>query len=667
LLILIVCLLGFGLQIPSLGFYWDDYASIYVYRQHGTSIFSEWTAGQGRPLGGLIIGQLWDLFGVNPLPWHMLNLVLYIASVGSFWGILRLLWGEYRTQTTLIALLFAVYPSYHLRPIPISFSLIISLVIVLLSFGLMIWAVKRKNHPLNFLAAMLIPAHPFIYEQNIGYELLRPLVIVYVVVLGSGLAWRDWRGMLRAAAPYWLPHVAWGCLFVIYRGVIFQPNETYATYNTPANLASLDSLLLMLKLSLAVPTKLLITDWATMPWRLFVGEKSDGDIPGTLAIIVLTVCLVYLWRFQRGKQAQAIPSGKTVLGVGIVGFGLIGILMLAVHLVGRVLEPGFNSRWALSPSPLAALVVGLGIPYLLGSALRGQLLLTVLVALGLSVQVAVNQEYAADWKLRQDLWWQMRWRAPALESGTMILFVNAAEDGLAFGRTLNDYELTGHSNLFYVGDSYPAVVAGEVKLAENIFIKGSSRSGVWSEVTSKRRIIFRDWAFDLNKLVVFGYNGGCLVTADPFTLSQAMPDQDFLNLAPHHNSQLILDSAPMGVEDMLNPPPNDQQNWCFYYQRIQFALQLGKDDEAERLADQALAADLKPEKGHEVEWVPVIETYDRAGRYEEAERLIFAIAFSNDDAQRYLCERLRLLTASEAVQNQMRRLRRCLNGEANAS
>jgi hypothetical protein len=642
-LIFALCLLSFGLQLPGLGFYWDDYASLYVYQKYGSEVFTDWTSGQGRPLGGFLIGQLWGLIGVDALPWHLLNFVLYVASVLLFWGILRSLLPKYPAQTTLTALLFAVYPSYHLRPIPISFSLIASLVLLLLSFWLMLMAVRQKSHALNILAAIFIPLNLLIYEQNFGYEILRPLLIGIVLFSGA----TDWRNHWREILPYWIPHMVAVFVFIMYRGFIFQPNETYASYNTPSNLKSLDGLLLTFKRSVAAPTQMIAVDWFQIPWRLFVTESSDVDIPGVLAILVLLLCLLYLWRFPQSNEL----GREWVLATTILSFVMISALLLSVHLVGRVLEVGFNSRWALSPSLMAAVFLGLGLPSLLRSSHLGQIVLVILVTLGVAVQVGVNQEYADDWALRRDLWWQIRWRAPLMEPNTLLIFVDDSGE-LAFSRSMNDYELAGHSNLFYDVDTYPLLGAGEARLLENILIQDKAQSGSWSEATSRKDVIFRDWEFDLDQVVVFGYNGGCLLTADPLTHAQVMNHQDFLNLAPLHNAASILDQ---GLDDFVPyqkvVEPEPPRNWCFYYQQTQWSLQYGYNPAAAAMADAVVQQGLNPIKGHEVEWLPFIEAYNMMGQYDDAKRLVYRVAFASEEAQSYLCERLKL--QSDVQQDQL--------------
>ena len=154
-------------------------------------------------------------------------------------------------------------------------------------------------------------------------------------------------------------------------------------------------MLLAFKRSVAVPVQMLTWDWVYQPWRAFVEAGGDFDVPGLLIVIFLPACLLYLWRFQRDE----LPKPLMVVAVIALAWMTAFALLLPVHLVGRALEPGVNSRWALFPSLLTALVLGMGVPRLLRSAYLGNLLLVVLIITGLGTQVAINQEYIADWEL----------------------------------------------------------------------------------------------------------------------------------------------------------------------------------------------------------------------------------------------------------------------------
>jgi hypothetical protein len=286
------------------------------------------------------------------------------------------------------------------------------------------------------------------------------------------------------------------------------------------------------------------------------------------------------------------------------------------------------------------------------------------VILGVAVQTSVNQIYIDDWQLRQDLLWQMRWRAPMVAPGTMYTLVTEPNT-FAFGRILPDYELTAAASFNYAREDapYPPIVGGGERGIREIILNDLPRSGVWSEVLSGRSILFMDWHFDLDNLLVFGYDGGCLRTANPAVAIQSISDSGAFNkLAPFHQSTQILD---MGLEEsgisrhqyVIAPEP--EHGWCFYYQQIQWALQFNHNAEARRLADEARQRGLSP--SDVVEWLPIIDAYNRAGAYEDAEALVMQIALSGFAEQPIACQYLESALSITEIQQQIDLLPGCMS------
>ena len=215
-LILLICILSFGVQATSMGLYWDDYGTIQIYQLYGADELTDWTGGEGRPFYGWILSKLWPLVGVTNTPWHLLELGILIVTVLLFWAVLRNVFPENPARNTLIALLFAVYPSYHLRPTVISSNLSMGLALLLLSFWLSVLAARRNNHLLAWLGALLIPAFQLIYEQGLPLEILRPLAMFWVIAHSLPLQVR-----LRRLALLWAPYLMFAVLVVFYRFFLF--------------------------------------------------------------------------------------------------------------------------------------------------------------------------------------------------------------------------------------------------------------------------------------------------------------------------------------------------------------------------------------------------------------------------------------------------------------
>jgi hypothetical protein len=83
-------------------------------------------------------------------------------------------------------------------------------------------------------------------------------------------------------------------------------------------------------------------------------------------------------------------------------------------------------------------------------------------------------------------------------------------------------------------------------------------------------------------------------------------------IAGYSNIELIDPSAkPITLRESIFGSEPDH-GWCYYYQKIDLALQTGNFTEAARLADEANQKGLTPTD--DTEWVPVIEAYARTAQ-----------------------------------------------------
>jgi hypothetical protein len=111
-------------------------------------------------------------------------------------------------------------------------------------------------------------------------------------------------------------------------------------------------------------------------------------------------------------------------------------------------------------------------------------------------------------------------------------------------------------------------------------------------------------------------------------------------MAPYSNTSWIQASAdPPSVPTQIfgDEPPRD---WCFYYQKINLALQRGNWTEAARLAEEANAREFRPQET--AEWLPVLFAYANSGeekKVKQTSKLIF-----DRNTRIYLCDQLGTVT-----------------------
>ncbi len=66
-------ILAFGLLLPSLGFFQDDWHFIHYGSAAGARGMLEFLTMDGRPTAAWVYATLYPLLGFSPLPWHVLS------------------------------------------------------------------------------------------------------------------------------------------------------------------------------------------------------------------------------------------------------------------------------------------------------------------------------------------------------------------------------------------------------------------------------------------------------------------------------------------------------------------------------------------------------------------------------------------------------------------
>jgi hypothetical protein len=115
-----------------------------------------------------------------------------------------------------------------------------------------------------------------------------------------------------------------------------------------------------------------------------------------------------------------------------------------------------------------------------------------------------------------------------------------------------------------------------------------------------------------------------------------LDDSLVADAAPYSEiNQVEASAAPTTLPAFLSG--ESPREWCFYYQKMDLARQLGNWGEAARLADEALKKGLTPEDVSE--WMPALEAYATLGREQDA-RHAASIIRASDKARSFLCLQL---------------------------
>ena len=179
LALLLVGLLSYGLLIPWLGFYWDDWHFIWISQRLGSAGLARYFM-TNRPYWGMIYQFTTSLLGSVPWHWQVFGLFWRLASAVSLWWLLRLVWRKTPEAAAWVSILFLVYPGFDQQPIAITYGhFFLVLTAFFLSLCFMVLAIRHPRWYWLYTALGLL--FSFVNLLTLEYffllDLLRPLLL----------------------------------------------------------------------------------------------------------------------------------------------------------------------------------------------------------------------------------------------------------------------------------------------------------------------------------------------------------------------------------------------------------------------------------------------------------------------------------------------------------
>lgn len=631
-MLLWLCFLAYGVLIPWLGLYADDWPFVYVNQLagwRGVVDFIAWV----RPFGAWIFATASALLGTHFWAMHLFLLLLRAVDAWLLFALLRQAAPAMELPALGAALLFAVFPSFKQQPLALEYSLhFIALALMLLSMLAMLRAVRggRTSWPLTLLA-LLLSLNIFTIEYFVGQEMMRPLLL-----------WRtlqphetDRRRLARRVLLNWLPYLLVFLAFLVWRVFVlkfpfYQP-ELLPTLNANPFTA-------LTELGRTVAHDLFtvaLGAWA----QAFTLPHGGRLLLATLVLILaaFTPTLLFLLNW-RSAAPQVEGQNQRRAAAGWVLAGTASMLFAGPPFWVARLPLGLTFPWdrvTLAFMPGACLVAGGLIALIPGRTWRS-LVLAVLVGFSVGLHFQNANTYLKESQVLRSFFWQLTWRAPALQPGTVV--------------SLDDSPFNYHVDKFLsplLNWSYaPANTSLDTPYTVFDFHKLDERNLKNRPGVSSVEIIYGTLKFhsDTNHLLLVAYDPpGCLRVLSTAEERHLLLRERFVEELPRSNLALIQPDAdpPASPPGFLGPePPHD---WCYFFEKANLAHQQGKWHEVERLGDEAFRAGFNPRRPSEA--LVFLEAYARSGRWSEA-RTMAKIAGQQDFYRPALCQTLRRLDAT---------------------
>jgi hypothetical protein len=653
LAIIIVSILAYGLLIPWLGFYMDDWTFTWAYKLYGSQgLFTYFSLN--RPFWGLTYQLTMPVLKDNILAWHIFGLVCRIITSLSFYWLVCLIWPRQKKFTLYAGLLFAVYPGFLLQTIALCFGHIwLVFTSFLLSNCFTILAIRRPSRRVVYtiLAVLLSLYNMLSMEYFLTLEALRWLLLFYLIIEPLPF-WKRLGQSVKLWAPYLAALIGVG----VYR-VFFYKGQTYR-YSI--------ELLAVLKQNLGAGILLLGKEFVSAIYQstLFAWVQPFLTIYGKVDKFIQP----YILRLQSAHSLKAVVSAigySSIMMFLLVLVALI-VVVLLIRLLCKWMGPISKEKESHPVSILVAVLFALllagipfyltslpveaadinsrfTLPFMLGAAMFLAYLLNLLpvrwlrvTLLSLIVAVAIlfqlNNAYNYH-KMsieNRETMYEIWWRSPSLKPGTLVI-TNERTSSKFFTPSTMRTEL----NLIYPHDASTSFGWDFATDFTRLMGKPVPAN---TDVTLPMFVI--DFKGNTNSAVVFQISDdGCarFVDSDSTFFSKEIIDNGIQKIS---NKQNLVNSPdqPVSLDNkLIGPEP--AHGWCYYFEKTDLAIQLKDYASVEKNYKIVTTKGYKTLHGYE--WFPYVEGLADAGDWKNALDLSQRVISGNPDNESYqpiLCQ-----------------------------
>ncbi len=616
LLISLTTIVTHGLFLSKLGYYYDDWYVLWSGAARGAasliSLFST-----DRPFMGVVYSVLYQLMGDSRMAWQLYALLWRLLGGLAFFWILRLVWPKQKLITTVMAVLFIIYPGFLSQPdANTKQNHLYGFGTALLSIAFMLQSLKT-NHKLQKLAYMLFSVlltanYLWIYEYMLGLEAMR-LVLLGLTLFQSGFS--QLRSLVKETLKKWWPYPIVIAVFLYWRIFIFDSTRSATNAdNLVLNYRSdlLNNLLRVFFQTLKDFFTTTVFAWYQQGYQLaYRASYTDlvfGFLVGALAVALL---IGYLALYKKYWEPDSDADDSHLITIFLaLGVFITLCAVFPVVLSGRAIDLGDTYKsYALHPLPGVILILA-GFILMLKPDFR-KVVLIVVIWMAVSTHTLNILSWARNWQAEQQTWWQLSWRAPDIKNNTLVAAY--MQDEFAFQQ---DYETWGPINLIYrPGQAKFPLIQSEVLNTDTShdILAGTVRDRYVRDIWLHR---------DFTKLLLISVptSTSCAHVIDGTLPVYSESERLLVKEVGRYSriGRIIPDgTAPTPPVRIFGTEP--AHTWCYYYQKASLARQMGQWDQIGQLYDQVTAQKLTP--GDNSEIFPFVEGLANQGRLADASQL----------------------------------------------
>ena len=609
-------------RIGELTYYRDDWYFLYDALVIGPRALIE-IALHTRPIRGPLYELYFSLFGLNPLPYHIVMYITrLVGGIGALW-LFNLLWPQKRHANFFMAVLFLLFPGFLWLVAGFEFQpyvLSVTLQAFSIAFTLKAISSETASKRLGWTIAALLSgwAYLALVEYAIGMEAFR-LLCVYLYVRRKDDPLTFFPSVVKMLKIS-TPHLLIPIVFLIWYQFLFDNWRRAQDAGTQLGQlfdSPLTALWWVVQLFRSVLNVSLFA-WIVPFYQNFYGNRLKDILLGLIfaAFVIAVVYLAHIYLKQDSGDDKEDKYDfnhwpKELLWVGLVGT-VCGVL--PVVLANRVVAFERISQYTLPASLTGVIFLG-GLIYSISLQKIRTILFAGLVGLAVLAHQGLAAQAVREEKTISDFWWQVVWRAPAIRTGTTLV---VTYPGIYYAEG-NDV-VWGPANFIYNPEKQihtPVIIpisASRMEADSILEIIKGNRS------FEKTDLVIKNISIDYNykNLLILSQpsEGACMHAIDARWPDISIYDQPLLH-ASFQNSKIenidangespVPPTYPFGAELL--------HEWCYYYQKADLARQRGDWQEVAHLGDEAQKLGYHP--NDQAEWMPFLQAYAFLGHQKQ--------------------------------------------------
>jgi hypothetical protein len=639
-ILLLLCLLSYGIFIPVTGFFIDDWYIMWFKHFFGALQFPAYFA-LDRPFQGLFYPAASSLLlgSESPIIWGMFAVIMRWLSTLALWGMLKTLWPNDDRRNNFVVLLAAVFPGFTQHWFVVQFSYIYTcLAFFFLSLTFMIKSIREpKKFWIYYPLSILLGFYSMTSEYFFGLELIRP-VILFIEFKRMDLAFGK---RILSVLKYWSAFFVYFIGFAIWRFFFFVSVNHATAFTNMFNENPLAALTSTARSFFQSIMNAVINSWANPFNPSNYPEKGVASILIPLIMgLVFIGLIVWLFLSRKRNDPEKKVDGSSwrceALILSISALIFAGIPFLAAGLTVDFI--GFDSRYLLAYLFGSCLLVVIIFDSLLFWSKKefAFIPIALLVAVALGYQVSVAKVYKNVWLQQTQFYWQLNWRIPGLQTAATLF---------TYGFPSNSDLYSGNALTAQLNWTYSDKVVN--RQVDYQFMILESGQGSLVESLDKNvpiHISFRTYNFEGNtskSIYINPPSQGCLRIFDqdltpPETV---IPKFELIPFNPIRKD-ILSGSALTDLNLILkdggspNHPPlqilgrEAPHAWCYYFEKAELARQDGNYGQAISLLKEATAKGYSPSV--DTEWYSFVDAYARTGDWQNAEKITNELSANAD-------------------------------------